>query len=293
MATAASENYPDRRWLLEYVKLQADSDKRVAATLKDALDEADKALEAIDGKPGIGATVRRGQILNLRARLLKILATLFKGVKEEIQYEREEASALAANLMFQDESAVWRIIESRDREREILRKNLEYQARRNIEARINAVVQPQLHTLSQRVYKSEALAKGQVTKMINQHLALGSSAADLAKDVRRFINPNVPGGVSYRAKMLARTEIINAFHAQSVSDMQNRPWIQQAQWNLSKSHNEQGCVCEKYAEQRLFHVDAIPLRPHPGCLCTVTPDIPNRETALKEFMTGQYAPWLP
>lgn len=293
MSSALSPQYPDRHWLIEYVKIQKDADKRVAALLQAALDESQQALDKLDGKPGIGATVRRGQILNLRAKLLKIINGLFRAIGDEIRLDREEASALAANLMFEDESVVWKIIESDEKKREALRKSLEDQARRNIEARIQAEVNPQTPTLSRRIYKSEALAKGQVTKMVNKHLALGSSAADLAKDVRQFINPKTPGGVSYRAKMLARTEIINAFHAQAVSDFQGRPWVKQAQWNLSKSHNEQGCVCEKYAEQRLFPAGDVPKRPHPGCLCTVTPDVPDRDTALKEFMTGQYAPWLP
>lgn len=292
MTMAASLPPPDRHWLIPYVGLQQASDKRVVAALQGALDKADRAMDGLEGKPGAGATVRRAQILTLRGRLLVILAELFKTLGNTVREQQSEAAALAANLMYKDESAIWGIIESDPKKREILRKNMEDSARRNIQTMLRRYVTEDI-PLSKRIYKTEALSKGQVTKMINRHIALGSSADDIVKDVRTFIRPDAPGGVSYNAKRLARTEIIGAFHAQSVADMTDRPWINQGQWNLSKSHSEQGCVCERYAAQRLFPIDGIPKRPHPGCMCTVTPKVPDRQTALKEFMTGQYAPYLP
>ncbi|QNJ55321.1 MuF-like minor capsid protein [Gordonia phage LittleFella] len=249
-------------------------------------------MRGLNGKPGVGAGVRRGQLLASRSVLLQVIRKLFLEVGNVIRADQANAARLAADLLFEDEKGIWRVVEPDKDRREEIRLELRTTAARNVQSMMTRILETE-RPLSARVYKSEALAKKQVQNAINRNLAIGASADDLARDVRKLIDPNVPGGVSYRAKTLARTEINNAFHAQSINDMRERPWIEQAQWNLSKSHNEEGCVCEQYARTRLFPVDRVPKKPHPGCLCSITPYLPDFDTALKNFLSGQYSPWLP
>ena len=249
-------------------------------------------MASLAPKAGVGAGARRSQLLASRSVILQVIRKLFLEVGNVIRADQANAARLAADLLFEDEKAIWRTVEPDAEKREQIRIDLRTTAARNVQAMMTRVLETE-QPLSKRVYKSEALAKKQVQNIVNRNIAIGASADDLARDVRSLINPDVPGGVSYRAKTLARTEINNAFHAQSINDMKGRPWINQAQWNLSKSHNEQGCVCEQYARTRHFPVDRVPKKPHPGCLCSITPVLPDLDTALKNFMSGQYAPWLP
>lgn len=283
---------PDRRWIIEYVKLQLSADRRVTEALQDALDQVDASMDKVAGKEGVGAGARASQLLASRSVINKILHELFKVVGGVVREEQSQAAQLAEELLMKDEKKIWEILEPDASRREDAKRDLTVQAARQIQATMKRIFETE-QTLSQRIYRSEALSKGQVSKTINRHIAIGSSADDMAKDLKSLIDPKAPGGVSYRAKLLARTEINNAFHAQSIADAQDRPWINQVQWNLSKSHNEQGCICEEYARQRLFPVSHVPKKPHPQCLCSITPKLPDLDTALKEFMSGQYAPWLP
>src|SRR6185312_14751741 len=60
-------------------------------------------------------------------------------------------------------------------------------------------------SLSRQVYRTEALANGWVDRVVRKALILQTSAKDLAKQVRQYIDPNVKGGVSFAAIRLART----------------------------------------------------------------------------------------
>jgi hypothetical protein len=124
--------------------------------------------------------------------------------------------------------------------------------------------------LSKQVYRTAAFTTGSLDRKINSAIARGSSAKELAKLVRSDINPKVAGGVSYAAMRLGRSEINNAFHAMSIGNAQDDPWVDEMIWNLSKSHYEQGCRCEEYADTKFFPKAQVPDKPHPQCLCFVT-----------------------
>lgn len=256
------------------------------------MDQVDASFSKMAGKTGVGAAVRASQLSASRRLIEKLLKSIFKDVEKVIREEQSNAARLAESLLIKDEAEIWEMILPDVQERADTLENLRVEASRQIQAVMKRVFQTE-KPLSAKIYRTEALAKNQVTRVVDRHIAIGSSAQDMAKDVRSLIRPDVAGGVSYRAKLLARTEINNAFHAQSIDDAKGRPWLSQMYWNLSKSHNEQGCICEEYARQHTFHIDEVPEKPHPQCLCSVTPKLPDLDTALKEFMTGQYSPWLP
>lgn len=222
----------------------------------------------------------------------ELLKNGFQLVGGVIREEQGNAALLAEELLIKDEKDIWKIVQP-DRERRIKeQQQFLDSARRQIQAVIARVLVTE-QPLSRRIWRSEALSRGQLNRAINVGIARGDSAADIAKEIRQFVNPDVKGGASYRATTLARTEINNAFHAQSMADAMSRPWIDQVAWNLSKSHGEQGCLCEEYARIRLFPADGVPKKPHPNCLCTIVPELPDLDTALKNYMSGQYGEWVP
>lgn len=147
------------------------------------------------------------------------------------------------------------------------------------------------YTLSQRVLRNERLTAGRITRVIESALVNNLSARELAKRVGQFIDPKTPGGASYAAKRLARTEINNAHHWVSRDQMSNRPWINGVEWNLSGSHPRTD-ACDELAANGPYPKDDVPDKPHPQCLCFITPDLPDEEEFLDSLLGGEYNDWL-
>lgn len=115
-------------------------------------------------------------------------------------------------------------------------------------------------SLSQQVWKSQAMANGWLDSKINQALARGWDSKRLAREVVSFVDPNTPGGASYAAMRLARTEINNAFHSQTIEQMRKSGVVEYVKWNLSRSHPDRD-ICDDLAEHRLG--EPIPGAPDP------------------------------
>ena len=114
-----------------------------------------------------------------------------------------------------------------------------------------------------------------IEEIIQTSLASGLSAKEFAKEVRSFISPRTPGGASYAAMRIARTEINNAFHNRQIASM-DAPGVTGAKWNLSGSHRVPD-ACNRYAETDQYDMGAgvfphgkVPVKPHPHCLCFLT-----------------------
>lgn len=119
--------------------------------------------------------------------------------------------------------------------------------------------------LSQKVYRNAALSSGRIERLIRVGIVQGLSARELAKTVKKFISPDVKGGVAYAAMRLARTELNNAFHERQKDVIVGKPWAL-AVWNLSKSHPHRD-ACNDLAEGGPYEGDKVPDKPHPQCLC--------------------------
>lgn len=147
--------------------------------------------------------------------------------------------------------------------------------------------------LSSKVYSTKSLTNGWVDELINLSLLKGQSAAQLAAAVKQFISPNTPGGASYAAKRLARTEINNAFHAASVDRYQRSGLVEEVDWHLSSSHPE-GDICDSYAADGPYPVNAVPEKPHPLCFCFTTASLPSRSQFIDNLFAGKYGdePWI-
>jgi hypothetical protein len=150
-------------------------------------------------------------------------------------------------------------------------------------------------TLSERVYRNGRRGVRTVENLIDQGLLSGKSAREIALSVRKYINPNVPGGMSYAAMRLARTELNNAFHQTSIRMAAEDPFTTALRWNLSGSHPRPD-ICNEYAEKTHFRngsagefrVGDVPSKPHPQCLCYTTPVVIGEEDFLRNLRQGKY-----
>lgn len=154
-------------------------------------------------------------------------------------------------------------------------------------------------TLSDRVYRNRAMSRGYVDRAINNGLLLGKSVKEIADDVYKYISPTAPGGAAYSAHRLARTEVTNAYHESSKARYRQTPWIEQVQWNVSGSHPRPD-VCDEYAEDvrgpgwdaGVYKVNEVPEKPHPQCLCYITPVQMDLDKYAKNFKAGKYDDYI-
>jgi hypothetical protein len=260
-----------RNWLLRYLGIQEKYDSVIATALLDAADDAAKSIHARVNDDAIGASVRRHQLQLAKRETHRIIDVLFRGLGNAIREGQSAAAVGATEAGFRDDEKVLdRLFGSDKARRGVYEDGLRQAASRGVQAMMTRILESNL-TLSKRVYRTQALSNGWVDRIINSSLANGDSAADIARKVRSSIDPNVAGGVSYAAMRLGRTEINNAYHAQAINDMKEKPWVDHVKWNLSKVHEPQGCRCETYSRISAFPKESIPNKPHPQCMCYITP----------------------
>lgn len=152
--------------------------------------------------------------------------------------------------------------------------------------------------LAERIYANGLVGVKQAARIVERELVLQRSAKEIAKQVRHLYDPNVPGGQSYAAKRLARTEINNAHHTTSIRHSQDRPWVVGMRWNLSSSHPRPD-DCDDYAKKDhdrlgpgVYAKGNTPRRPHPQCLCYLTHLQVDEDVFISGLVQGKYDPWL-
>lgn len=268
---APSERKSRRNWLLRMLDVQEKYQHEVARALYDAAEDASGAILKIVDDDKIGSSVRRTQ-LRMAARATKaVVAKLFRTVNDSVDSGRKAAALAAVEAGLEDDERVLnRLFIGRPEDRDRFKDSMRQSAQRGVEAMMARVLESH-RPLSERVYHTRALANGQVERIINSALVKGDSANDIAKAVRSSIRPDTPGGIGYAAKRLGRTEINNAFHAQSIRDVEEKPWVDRVEWRLSKVHVPQKCECERLAVLKTFAKDRVPDRPHPNCMCYIVP----------------------
>jgi hypothetical protein len=154
-------------------------------------------------------------------------------------------------------------------------------------------------SLSDQVYKTQALSNGLVDREINRGLLLGRTAKQIAESVRGFISPSTPGGVSYAAERLARTEINNAFHRAQIDQRLDSPFTTGFKWHLSGSHPRPD-ACNDYADSvhfkdgdpGVFKPSEVPGKPHPNCLCFLTTEQVSEDEFIQGFVQGKYNTYI-
>ncbi len=152
--------------------------------------------------------------------------------------------------------------------------------------------------LAERIYANGIVGVKQAARIVERELVLQRSQKEIAKQVKNLYNPNVPGGQSYAAKRLARTEINNAHHSTTIRHSNDRPWVVGMKWNLSSSH-PRADDCDNFAKQDhdklgpgVYAKGKTPRKPHPQCLCYLTHLQVPEDQFIDSLVKGQYDPWL-
>ena len=278
--------------LLAQLKLQRQIDTQLRRALREADAEAKKIITDIAGRgtASVSEIVRAEQLRVLREQLTNVQRDLWKTVGTKIREGRTDAASAAARVQGSYEAVLLRAGLDATQRATYLR-SLEAQAQRalrNAESRLKSEI-----PLSRQVYQTEALSKRWVSDLLTRMIAQGTSARSLAREVSRFIRPDVPGGVSYAAMRLGRTELQNAFHATSVQGYADSPFVMQVKWHLSGSHKRPDQCNDYVARNGGFYLpEQVPAKPHPLCLCYVTPETLDPQDFIIGFRSGRFDSWL-
>lgn len=288
-----------RRWLVRYLKIQGAYDTKLRTVLIASAEDAHSRISALNKNQTWSVGVKQAQLRLVIKEMKEVLNDLYKQELKLIINGQKESAVAAIDAFSETDRNFLRqaFTESAQSTGTSVDSFISGQRRSaslgvaNAISRIYKTDQP----LSVRVYHSRALANKWVQQRANIGILRGASAKEIATDIRRFIRPNTPGGVSYAALRLSRTELNNAFHATSIVTAQDRPWVEGMAWHTSQVHEiDAGGVpeiCDTLAGQ-VFTVDNVPKKPHPQCLCYVTPEVEAEETFLRHLTAGQYRSWI-
>lgn len=277
----------------EYAHWYSTWEKELDDALRHAANDASRRLIHANN---VGYKVRSAQLAANKRAVRHAMGNLGVDLLDMLRSGRTDTARLGARVVADAERPLLKQFFSGS-DLDAMAAAEEYRAAAGIEAALRRVTETKL-PLSSQVYRTNALAKGWVDREITAGLANGLSWQELAKRVRRMIDPNTPGGVSYAAKRLARTELNNAFHASAVARMRSKPWVESVKWNLSGSHSTPD-ICNEYANSDneglgagIWPDNKVPAKPHPQCLCYVTPVLPSEAKFTDGLLSGQYDSYL-
>ena len=265
-------------------------DAKVVAVLEQAAIDAEKALAKVGGDDLPANTKRLQYNLALKS-IRRTIAELFYDIEDIVRDSSKDAAVAAVEAGIADDAKVLRELFPDAAERSDYLDSLKQTAERNVQATITRILVTE-QPLSSRVYNTRALSNGLIARTINNGwLAATVPLLSLAMLVGRF-DPTLKEALATRRKRVARTEINNAYHAQSIMQNQEKPWVDHIEWRLSKSHRSSGCVCETYAAQRKFSKEAVPPKPHPQCYCYVVPVVADDAVFFANLKAGFYNQYL-
>lgn len=286
---------PDPRdTLLSYLRVQKGHDRRLYALLNRAAADIDRDVRALAAREGIGAQVRRDQLLLAKRTILLRLSRMMQDAGYLIQSERlKSAAAGVASMKVYD-----RVLMSSVKDDALVAhylRSAEVQSQRGIDSAVQRLLGTSYRPLAESVYLTDKLNAGTVDRYVESALARGLSAREFARGAVDLVKPSVPGGVSYATMRLGRTEINNAFHASAAERARKAPWIDAVRWNLSGSHPKPD-ECNDYADSEhfeggdpgLYLPDDVPAKPHPQCLCFITPEVVEEDAWLDAYFRGDY-----
>lgn len=281
--------HPDERAFRAHLLQQKEFNQAIRKILEDAANEAGRLVRRLPQQTFSGK-VRVGQFSQYRRGILELLSQTWDTTLEEIIERMALASDLA--LSAQDE-IVARLLLGRSGRLMTEFERAAHRSALNVQSRLLNNID-----LSPRVYKNKALSRGMVDKAINRGIVLGKSAKEIANDIKGLISVRTPGGVSYAAQRLGRTEINNAFHTTQTRLYSEAPWVTGVKWVTSGSHPRPD-VCDEYATQDhdglgagVFAKRNVPGKPHPQCLCHTVATVIEREEFLDNLVAGKYARYL-
>jgi hypothetical protein len=256
--------------------------KGIEEDLRDASADAQRRINKLETRHGIGSVVRRGQLAVIRRELRNVSNELFRGVNRRIRSAGNAVADAAAEAERVLQGILFRSVGKQDSEA-LVHAQRSY-ARRTVATYLargeNGI------GLSQRVYRTRQLADGFVDRAVNRVILQGGSWQDIAKSVKPMVDPNTPGGVSYAAKRLARTELNNAFHTTQKAGAEVNPFVLGVRWHLSLSHTHKD-ICDALATGHskgkpsgVYLPGELPPKAHPQCLCFTSNEMMDEEDFL-------------
>lgn len=283
-----------QEWITAYARVQKITDREVLAVLRQAARDVNRQLKILSEQEGIGAAVRRDQLAVIKRNLLREQAVIFRRLGDIISARRLDAAARAVQMGSAIDSA---LLEAAGRTGQA--SALRTMALRGLEETVNTAMvrmaQSQI-PLAERIYRTRIWMDGRLDRMINSALSRGLTAREFAKEAQDWFRPDTPGGIRYASMRLARSEINNAFHAVSVNQAAEKPWIDKMKWHLSRSHPKPD-ICDSYAHggtrgDGIYAPRDVPRKPHPHCFCYVTPEAPDEDEFLDNLVSGKYNSYL-
>jgi len=280
---------PARFWLHPLLRVVRRTETEIRRLLNKAAEAAASDIERLSP----GNPIRRGQMSEALRALRGTLRILFADVGDTVKAGRFDAAQAAMLASYEWEEPYYIAAGLNAVERSMLRRSTLAMSQRNVELMLRRFNTEQI-PLSQQVYKTTALSRGWVDRLINTGIGRGLNAREIASEVRQHIRPSVRGGVSYAALRLGRTELNNSFHTAAVLSTQDKPWVQAMQWRLSGSHTDPD-ICDKLAGEDkfgmgegIFPKGQVPRKPHPQCFCYVVPSMQDEDEFVAAFARGEY-----
>lgn len=270
----------DRDPLLGYLKVQSRVDSELRKILREAAVEVAREITRLAQKPGVGSRTREAQL----ALFLEFLKEYYEELwVHEIMPVISKAFPLAIQAANQAAEFIDQVLRTAvgEQQAEALLDSVRVQAR--LAQQLDLEARGRL--LSTRVWNNVDRAVELAQRRIQTHLVTGSvNARELARDVRGLVDPSTPGGTSYAAMRLARTEINTAFHERQKQIAEEKPGVEGVRWNLSRSHPRKD-RCDVLAEghspgkrRGVYVPGSVPDKPHPQCLCFLTYEMmPERD----------------
>jgi hypothetical protein len=269
-----------------YLRRQVILDVALRKVLRAAIKSLDSEIARLAASRSIGNQVRASQL-----RLTREMMAVWRDVGDVIEQNiLGSAEDIAKVQQAFDKSMMKKLGAKMD---QAFARSLLAQAQAGLDSYISRSHNHM--TLSERVYRNGRRSVTAVEAIINEALLTGRSATEIARMVRSYINPRTPGGLSYAAMRLGRTELNNAFHETSRRLAIDDPFVQAVKWNLSGSHPRPD-ICNDYASRVTwsggnpgeYKPSEVPNKPHPQCLCYVTTVPIAEETFLRNLKAGKY-----
>ena len=280
---------PGENPLGTFVRRTEGVDRALVKLLAEAAEDAKKAAAKLELAGKLSASARAGQQRIVVKELNDAILRTYENIGYMTIFGEKKAALAAAEAMDDLTEKLWGSSPAmQDRRRELIRN-----ARSGIEAFVSR--QENLVGLSSRLYRGGIYSNSLVQKEINKALLRGLSAEEFAKNVEGLFRNNVPGGVSYAAMRLARTEINNAFHFTQIRYTREMPWVTGYRWNRSGRANSRPHACSDYANNDSFNMGKgvfpksdVPGKPHPQCLCFLTTETMGTGQFEKRMRSGAF-----
>lgn len=281
-------------WIRAYVKIQQKTDAQILALINVARRDIARQINALALRGKVSDLVRIEQLKLVQRNIMREQAEIFRKLGDIIRARRVEAASRAIELGSALDDALLTAA-GRGVDARTLRAALSAGPEQTMNT---ALVRMGLSAvpLSQKIYSTQVWMGGRIQTLVNSAILRGLSAREFAKEATAWFDPSVPGGVRYAALRLARTELNNAFHATTALQAAEKPWINEVQWHLSRSHPKAD-ECDALAKggddgDGRYPPLKTPRKPHPQCLCYVTPVPVEEDEFLDNLVAGRYDDYL-